>query len=84
MPPNQHEEAQSDFLAGKQGMILGSSALLNGPKSGASFKLGVAVFPVVGIHRNIPLGGAAWQFSKTRTSASPIFGGWSERAVTTA
>jgi sn-glycerol 3-phosphate transport system substrate-binding protein len=59
MPPNQHTEAQSDFLAGKLAMYLGSSAMLNGFKTGAGFKLGVAMFPAVGTARQFPIGGGS-------------------------
>lgn len=79
MPPNQHSEAQSDFLAGKLGMFLGSSAMLNSLKTSAPFKLGVGVFPAVGGTQRYPVGGgslaifknkderisrAAWEFVK--------------------
>jgi ABC-type glycerol-3-phosphate transport system substrate-binding protein len=80
MPPNQHAEAQSDFLAGKLGMLIGSSSQVYTLTSSASFDLGVGVFPAVGTNlREIPIGGgsliifknadkrisdAAWEFSK--------------------
>jgi len=83
MPVNQHSEAQSDFLAGKLGMFVGSSALVTGMESGVSFKLGTAMFPMVGTLRRVPVGGgslaifknkdarltqAAWQFVKFMVS----------------
>jgi sn-glycerol 3-phosphate transport system substrate-binding protein len=83
MPINQHDEAQSDFLAGKLGMFIGSSALVTGLKSGASFNLGVAMFPTVGSVRKVPVGGgslaifnnndslivqASWEFVKYMVS----------------
>jgi sn-glycerol 3-phosphate transport system substrate-binding protein len=83
MPINQHSEAQSDFLAGKLGIFIGSSALVTGMESGASFKLGTAMFPAVGTARQAPIGGgslaifknddsrltqAAWQFVKFMVS----------------
>jgi len=80
MPPNQHAESQSDFLAGKLGMMIGSSSQLSTFTSGASFEVGVGMFPSVGTNpRKIPIGGgsliifknadprisnAAWEFSK--------------------
>jgi len=85
MPVNQHAEAQSDFLAGKLAIFIGSSALLPGMESGASFKLGTALFPAVGTQRELPVGGgslaifknpdsrltqAAWQFVKFMVSRS--------------
>jgi sn-glycerol 3-phosphate transport system substrate-binding protein len=83
MPVNQHSEAQSDFLAGKLGIFIGSSALVTGMESGASFKLGTAMFPAIGEVRRAPVGGgslaifknddirltqAAWQFVKFMVS----------------
>ncbi|MEA4909693.1 MAG: ABC transporter substrate-binding protein [Anaerolineaceae bacterium] len=83
MPPNQHSEAQSDFLAGKLGMFMGSSATLNSLDSNAPFELGVAVFPAVGDVQKYPIGGgslaifknsderavqASWEFVKFMTS----------------
>lgn len=80
MPPNQHAEAQSDFLAGKLGMLIGSSSQVYTLTSSASFELGVGMFPAVGTNpRKIPIGGgsliifknsdprisdAAWEFAK--------------------
>jgi ABC-type glycerol-3-phosphate transport system substrate-binding protein len=80
MPPNQHAEAQSDFLAGKLGMLLGSSSQVYTLTQSASFEVGVGIFPAVGTNpRQIPIGGgslvifkntdirisnAAWEFSK--------------------
>ncbi len=83
MPPNQHTEAQSDFLAGKLGMYMGSSSLLNTLRKSATFKLGVGVFPAVGTTQKYPIGGgsfaifknsderivkAAWEFVKFMVS----------------
>ena len=83
MPVNQHSEAQSDFLAGKLGMFIGSSALVTSLKAGASFNLGVAMFPAVGSSRVDPVGGgslaifsnpdarlvqASWEFVKYMVS----------------
>lgn len=59
MPANQHAEAQSDFLAGKLGMFVGSSALVTSLKSSASFNLGVGMFPTVGTVRKVPVGGGS-------------------------
>ena len=80
MPPNQHSEAQSDFLAGKLGILLGSSSQVYTITSSASFEIGVGMFPAVGTNpRQIPIGGgsliifknsdkrisdAAWEFAK--------------------
>jgi sn-glycerol 3-phosphate transport system substrate-binding protein len=83
MPVNQHSEAQSDFLSGKLGMFIGSSALVTSLKAGASFNLGVAMFPAVGSSRVDPVGGgslaifsnkdarlvqASWEFVKYMVS----------------
>jgi sn-glycerol 3-phosphate transport system substrate-binding protein len=80
MPPNQHAEAQSDFLAGKLGMMIGSSSQVYTLTSSAAFEVGVGIFPTVGTNpHQIPIGGgslvifkntdtrisnAAWEFSK--------------------
>jgi len=80
MSPNQHAESQSDFLAGKLGMLIGSSSQVSTFTSSASFEVGVGMFPAVGTNpRKIPIGGgsliifknadtrisnAAWEFSK--------------------
>ena len=80
MPPNQHAESQSDFLAGKLGMMIGSSSQVYTLTSSAAFEVGVGIFPAVGTNpRQIPIGGgsliifknsdtrisdAAWEFSK--------------------
>ena len=83
MPVNQHSEAQSDFLSGKLGMFIGSSALVTSLKAGASFNLGVAMFPAVGTSHVDPVGGgslaifsnkdtrlvqASWEFVKYMVS----------------
>jgi sn-glycerol 3-phosphate transport system substrate-binding protein len=83
MPINQHAEAQSDFLAGKLGIYIGSSALVTGLKSGASFNMGTAMFPAVGTVHKAPIGGgslaifknndarlikASWEFVKFMVS----------------
>lgn len=84
MPPGQHKEAQSDFLAGKLGMLMRSSANLSGLLKDAPFRLGVAMVPeVAGKRRVAPIGGAslvifqkkdpttiqaAWEFVKFMTS----------------
>lgn len=86
MPPNQHAEAQSDFLAGKLGMLLGSSSQVYTLTKSASFEVGVGIFPAVGTNpRQIPIGGgslvifkntdtrisnAAWDFAKYMISQS--------------
>ena len=60
MPPNQHSEAQTDFLAGKLAIFFGSSASINSIVSGVSFDLGVAVLPQVGENsRKLPVGGGS-------------------------
>jgi sn-glycerol 3-phosphate transport system substrate-binding protein len=59
MPVNQHSEAQSDFLAGKLAMFIGSSALINTLENGASFNLGTGVFPAVGTVNKDPIGGGS-------------------------
>lgn len=83
MPANQHEEALSDFLAGKLGMMLGSTSLVGSIRSGATFSVGTAMFPAVGSVRKVPLGGgslvifknddsrltaASWEFVKFMVS----------------
>ena len=83
MPANQHTESTSDFLAGKLGMLIGSSYMINSIESQAGFNLGTAMFPAVGDNRQVPLGGgslaifknedpritdAAWEFVKFMTS----------------
>lgn len=84
MPPNQHSEARSDFLAGKLGMLLSSSSGIAGFERDAAFQVGVAMLPAVnGKPRAIPIGGAslvimqheneaitkaAWEFVKFMTS----------------
>lgn len=84
MPPNQHAESQTDFLAGKLAIYIGSSASVNTIKQSATFALGVAMFPQVGDNaRSLPIGGgslaifkngndairsASWEFVKFMTS----------------
>lgn len=60
MPPNQHDEAKGDFLAGRVGMLLMSSANIPGTIKDASFDVGVAMFPTLaGKERVVPIGGAS-------------------------
>lgn len=59
MPPNQHNEALSDFLAGKLGMLLTSTSILTSVQSEAAFPLGTAMYPAVGSTRKVPLGGGS-------------------------
>lgn len=84
MPPAQHNEAKSDFLAGKLGMFLASSANLPSFLEEAAFQLGVAPLPSVDGKEPVePIGGAslvifqnedpavldaAWEFVKWMTS----------------
>jgi len=84
MPPAQHNEAKSDFLAGKLGMFLASSARLRSFLEEAPFQLGAAPLPsVAGKDPVEPIGGAslvifqrddpaildaAWEFVKWMTS----------------
>ena len=84
MPPNQHAEAQTDFLAGKLAILFGSSASVNTLSKSTSFKLGVTMFPAIDNNeRSLPLGGgsmvifkndneairdASWEFVKYMTS----------------
>ncbi len=88
MPPNQHQEAQTDFLAGKLAMLIGSSSGINTMLESAAFELGVAMFPAVGENeRKIPVGGgsliifkndnellrnASWEFVKFMSSPDAI------------
>jgi len=60
MPPNQHDEAKGDFLAGRVGMLLMSSANIPGTIKDAPFDVGVAMFPTLaGKERVVPIGGAS-------------------------
>jgi sn-glycerol 3-phosphate transport system substrate-binding protein len=60
MPRNQHNEAKGDFLAGKLGMLLTSSASVPGFIQEAPFEVGVGMFPAVeGKERVVPVGGAS-------------------------
>ena len=81
MPPAQHKGAKSDFLAGKLGMLMASSASLFGILEEAPFEVGVAMLPAKKA-RVAPIGGAslvifkgeeskmnaAWEFVKWLTS----------------
>lgn len=84
MPANQHEESLTDFLAGKLGMLLGSTSVISSVQSQAGFPVGTAMFPAVGTNRQVPLGGgslaifknedtrltaASWEFVKFMASA---------------
>jgi sn-glycerol 3-phosphate transport system substrate-binding protein len=83
MPANQHKESLTDFLAGKLGMLLGSTSVVKSVQTQASFSLGTAMFPSVGTNRHVPLGGgslaifknddaritaASWEFVKFMVS----------------
>ena len=83
MPVNQHEESLSDFLAGKLGMLLGSTSQVGSIKEQATFAVGTAMFPAVGGVHKVPLGGgslvifknddsrlvdASWEFVKFMVS----------------
>ncbi|MDY7039759.1 MAG: ABC transporter substrate-binding protein [Chloroflexota bacterium] len=84
MPPAQHNEAKSDFLAGKLGMVLASSSNLPSFLEEVPFELGAAHLPsVAGKDPVEPIGGAslvifqngdqaildaAWEFVKWMTS----------------
>jgi sn-glycerol 3-phosphate transport system substrate-binding protein len=59
MPANQHTESLTDFLAGKLGMLLGSTSVLTSVQTQASFQVGTAMFPAVGTNRQVPLGGGS-------------------------
>ena len=81
MPPAQHAAAKGDFLAGKLGMLMRSSADLSGTLEEAPFEVGVAMLPAKKA-RVVPIGGAslvivkgeeakmdaAWEFMKWLTS----------------
>ncbi len=81
MPPAQHRVAEEDFLAGKLGMLVQSSAGLPGTLEEAPFEVGVAMIPA-NKARVAPIGGAslvivqgeeakmdaAWEFVKWLTS----------------
>ena len=81
MPPAQHKGAKNDFLAGKVGMLMRSSAGLFSTLEQASFEVGVAMLPAKKA-RVAPIGGAslvifkgeekrmnaAWEFVKWLTS----------------
>jgi sn-glycerol 3-phosphate transport system substrate-binding protein len=79
MPANQHEEALSDFLAGKVAMLIGSTSAVGTIQSQAPFAVGTAMYPTVNGNRLVPLGGgslaifknddarltaASWEFAK--------------------
>lgn len=83
MPPNQHNEALSDFLSGKLGMLLSSTSIISSVQTDAPFSVGTAIYPAVGESRKVPLGGgsllifknederlraASWEFVKFMTS----------------
>jgi sn-glycerol 3-phosphate transport system substrate-binding protein len=84
MPPAQHKEAGTDFLAGVLGMFFRSSSTLPSLVRDAPFELGVGMVPAVeGKDRVAPIGGgslvifknsnpyileAAWEFVKFMTS----------------
>ena len=84
MPPGQHQEAKGDFLAGKSGMLLNSSAGIPSAAEEVAFDLGVAIMPTVaGRDPVAPIGGAslvifknedqgildaAWEFVKFMSS----------------
>ena len=73
MPANQHKESLSDFLAGKLGMLLGSTSVVSSVQSQAGFSLGTAMFPAVGSNRQVPLGGgslAIFKNDNTRITAA--------------
>jgi sn-glycerol 3-phosphate transport system substrate-binding protein len=59
MPPNQHAEAQSDFLAGKLGMLMCSTSVVSGIQKDVAFPVGSAMFPMVNGVRKVPLGGGS-------------------------
>jgi sn-glycerol 3-phosphate transport system substrate-binding protein len=59
MPRNQHAEAQSDFLAGKLGMLMGSTSGVSGIQKDAAFRVGSAMFPMVNGVRKVPVGGGS-------------------------
>lgn len=81
MPPAQHKAAKGDFLAGKLGMLVQSSAGLPSTLEEAPFEVGVAMLPA-NKARVVPIGGAslvivkgeeakmnaAWEFTKWLTS----------------
>jgi sn-glycerol 3-phosphate transport system substrate-binding protein len=81
MPPAQHATAKGDFLAGKLGMLMRSSADLASALEEAPFEVGVVMLPAKKA-RVAPIGGAslvivqgeeakmnaAWEFTKWLTS----------------
>lgn len=89
MPVNQHEESLTDFLAGKLGMLLGSTSQVMSIMEQATFEVGTTMFPAVGDEHEVPLGGgslvifknddqrlvdASWEFIKFMVSKdSSIF-----------
>ena len=65
MPPGQHQEAKGDFLAGKSGMLIRSSANIPSTIEEATFDVGVATLPTVaGRDPVAPIGGASLAISK--------------------
>jgi len=59
MPPNQHAESLSDFLAGKLGMLMSSTSVVSGIQNDAAFPVGSAMFPMVNGVRKVPIGGGS-------------------------
>ncbi len=59
MPPNQHQEALSDFLSGKLGMLMSSTSVVSSIQNDAAFTVGSTMFPAVGTVRKVPLGGGS-------------------------
>ncbi len=64
MPPNQHAQARTDFMAGKLGMLMQSSAQLAAAEKDAKFKVGVAGLPCKKVC-SVPIGGASFLIFKT-------------------
>jgi len=70
MPPAQHREAKGDFLAGKSGMMLRSSAGIPSTAEEVAFELGVAMLPTVaGRDPVAPVGGASLVIFKNEDQA---------------
>ncbi len=71
MPPNQHATARADFMAGKLGMLMQSSAQLAAAEKDAKFKVGVAGLPCKKVC-SVPIGGASLIVFKTTAAKQKL------------
>ena len=76
MPPGQHKEAKGDYLAGKLGMLLRSSAGLRRTVDEVTFDVGVAIMPTISGRDPVePIGGASLVIFKNEDKAI-LDAGW--------